>query len=75
MIINTRCQDITTKKVAQYIKRRGIKLSAISNATGISYGKLYRSFSENRALTADEFLEICFFINVDPTEFKQNILI
>lgn len=70
MAINTRCADITTKKVAQYIKERGIKLSVISNATGIPYGKLHRSFNENRALTADELLEVCFFIEVDPRKFK-----
>lgn len=70
MAINTRCTDNATKKVVQYVKERGIKLSAISNATGIPYGKLYRSFTENRALTADELLEVCFFIKVDPREFK-----
>lgn len=69
-IDNTRSKDMATQHLARYIKEQGIKLSAISNGTAVSYGKLQRSFAGSRALTADEFLEVCLFIKVDPKEFK-----
>ena len=49
--------DYTTRLVADYIYDLGVKQSAISRATGVSEGILYRSLSVGkRNLRAGEFL-------------------
>ena len=68
---NNKRIDNATKMMSDYVKNKGIKISAISSGTGISYGKLSRSFKENRPLTVDEFLLICVFIDLDPNKFKS----
>ncbi len=62
--------DYTTRLVADYICRLGVKQSAISRATGISEGILRRSLStRKRNLRAAELLAICAFLQVDPMRF------
>ena len=56
-------------KLGGYIKEQGIKICAISDVTGISSNILYRSFTGERELRADEFFRICEFLKVDPNEF------
>lgn len=66
--------DYTTQQVSNYIREKGIKLSKMSRDTGIPYGALYDSLlhnDRNRDLRADEFLDICDFIGVDPKMFKK----
>lgn len=63
--------DRITDAVSSYVKSRGITIQAISSNTGISYNVLQPSFSGKRKLRADEFLEICEFLSVNPREFRQ----
>lgn len=60
-----------TKALAACVKEKGIQISAISNKTGIPYGRLWSSLSPNgnRELRADEFLSVCRFIGKDPMDF------
>lgn len=60
--------------VADAIKRKGIGLAELSRKTGISYMKLYDSFSNaNRArpLRAGEFLAICKYLEISPADFVE----
>jgi len=57
--------------MAEYIKEKGILVSVISRATGITQNTLYASFSGKRELRADEYLAICAFLEKDPLDFKQ----
>ena len=60
-----------TKKLAEYLNRRGISIAAILKATGLSKQPLYMSLGSGRGreLRADEFLKICAFLEVDPMMF------
>ena len=60
-----------TKAVSDYIKHKGITVTAISNATGIPYGALLPSISGKRKLRADEFLTICDFLEIEPESFRN----
>lgn len=63
--------DNATCILADYVNRKGIKISAISRGTGISDGILRRSLStKERDLRADEFLGICDFLGENPMAFK-----
>lgn len=62
--------DKVTGEVSRYVKSKGVSIQAISNSTGISYNVLHPSLSGKRKLRADEFLEICSFLSVDPKEFQ-----
>jgi len=63
----------TTRKVAEYVTEKGIKISVLSERTGISRNVLDNCFSKEstRALRADEFLEICSFLDVDPMKLTD----
>lgn len=56
--------DIATKKLADYIKEKGIAITAISSTTKIPYSALWSSLSPSgtRDLRADEFLAVCLFL-------------
>lgn len=67
-----------TKKMASYIKAKGVSIKAIAAATKLSTGVLYpslqvRSARRTRPLRVDEFLAICAFLEVDPLEFKTEV--
>ena len=60
--------------VADAIKRKGIGLAELSRKTGISYMKLYDSFSNaNRArpLRGSELIAICEIIDVSPSYISE----
>lgn len=67
-----------TQKVAKYIKDKGIKISVLSEKTGISRSSLDLSFSsypsrtKQRMLKADELLDICDFLGLNPMDFKKD---
>ncbi len=64
--------DPTTNLVADYVAKHGIRRTALSQATGISEGILFRSLSSReRGLRADEFLRVCLFLDIDPREFAE----
>lgn len=62
---------MVTKALGQYIKERGISITRIAEATGISYQILCNCFDEkkSRELKADELLLVCRFLDVDPYGF------
>jgi len=61
-----------TKELNTIIKTKGISLTAISRATGISVSSLSKVFSGNRKLSASEFLKVCAFIEIDPNRFQDS---
>lgn len=52
--------------IASTIKESGMTLKAVSQKTGIPYGQLQPSMKGNRDLRADEFLQLCALLNLDP---------
>lgn len=58
-----------TSTISKFVKRRGICTKAIAENTGIPINALYKSFSGNRKLRADEYLAICKFLGKDPNDF------
>lgn len=56
-----------TQKLRYYISRNQISLSDISENTGVSKSKLAETSKMD--FNATEFLEICYFLNVDPRIF------
>ena len=63
--------DQATKRLAQYVKRRGINIAMISAGTNIAAGDLYPSFSGIRPMRADEFLAVCGYLGIDPMQLTQ----
>ena len=63
--------DIATKKLADYIKEKGIAITEISSTTKIPYIALWSSLSPSgtRDLRADEFLAVCLFLEKNPMDF------
>ena len=61
--------------VAEKLKRiadeRGIKYTAISQATHIPIDAISKSFNGKRKMLADEFLSICRFMNVEWNDLKD----
>jgi DNA-binding Xre family transcriptional regulator len=67
--------DLVTKMVASYIKQKDITIKEISRYTAISNNILQRSLIElTRPLRANEFLAICAFLEINPSDLKRNIL-
>lgn len=63
-----------TKRLAKYIADKGMSIKNISEKTGIPYSALYDSLSNtnrNRELRADEFMEICKFLEKKPEDFAE----
>lgn len=63
-----------TKNLARYVREKAINLSAMSRATGLSYGVLYDSLSNKnreRQLSIDEAIIICKFLGVNPLDFAD----
>lgn len=58
----------TTKRLANYVREKGIQLSYICLKTGLSKNVIYPSLGENghRKLRTDEFFIICKAIEADP---------
>lgn len=62
--------------IAAFVKKRGVKLTAVSKGTGISYMALYDSlFNENktRQIKGSELIAVCDFLGVSPMEFKKDM--
>lgn len=63
-----------TKNLARYTREKAINLSAMSRATGISYGALYASLGDqkrNRPLTVDEAVLVCKFLGEKVEDFAD----
>ena len=57
--------------IAREISERGIRISAVSEKTGIRYSLLQPSLKGRRELRADELLAVCAFLNMDPMMFRE----
>ena len=62
-----------TCNIGKYIRDKGISISRIAEATGISDQILYRCFDENstRELKGGELLLVCKFLEVNPYDFFE----
>ena len=55
------------------IEDRGIKLTALSNKTGITYQRLQTCVRGLRNMRIDEYLALCSLFNLDPRGYlKEN---
>ena len=65
-----------TKELSNYLSTRGIAIAAIQQGTGLSRQVLYSSLGKNgtRELRADEFLQVCVFVEVDPMKFAPKTI-
>ena len=70
-MMQIKAQDTATANLMNYIREKGIKGSAILNATGITQGVLYPCMQGRRDLRADEFLAICRFTGADPEQMSR----
>lgn len=61
----------TQKNLFQYIEDKGIKKSAICEATGINQNAMSRSSRCVRRLTVDEYGAICRFIGMPMDYFRD----
>lgn len=57
--------------IKDIIKERGIKITKVSEETGINYQRLNRIFNQNASLLASEFLALCKYLCVDPEIFMD----
>ncbi len=64
--------DSATKSLVKCAKEKGVSVSAIVNGIGSTRNKIYPSFSGSRPLRADEFLDICHFLGVNPMELRDD---
>lgn len=62
-------RENATQKLKYYISRNQISVSEIEEKTGVPKSKLVES--SNAVFNATEFLEICYFLKVDPRIFAQ----
>lgn len=55
--------------IRKYMKDNGIRLSYVSERTGMDRELLQRSLNGKRTLKADEFLKICTCLSLDLEQF------
>ena len=60
--------DELEKRLFDYIKERGFRLTVISEKLEIPCWRLTACSREQKQLTVCEYLAICAFIDIDPTE-------
>ena len=59
-------------KLREYVDREGIKQSYICEQTGMSADAVSRILRSNRKITADEFLNFCIVLKLDPRSFIKS---
>lgn len=57
------------ERLKKIVEERGIKQSFLCEQTGMTPDAISRILNSNRKVTADEFLNICQVLNVDPRQF------
>lgn len=58
--------------IKDIIKKRGIKITKVSEETGINYQRLNRIFNQHASLLASEFLALCKYLCINPEIFMDN---
>ena len=64
-----------TRKLSEYVLKRGVNLSKLSRDTKIPYMAIYDSLANSerdRDLRDYEFLKICTFLGVNPMDFADD---
>lgn len=59
-------------KLAEEIRKRGIKITVAAKQTKIPYSVLLPALRGRRQLRADEFLKLCAFLHVDPDDYRPS---
>lgn len=57
------------EKIAEYVSAKGIKQKTLADAVGISPVSMSETLRGNRTLTADEYADICKFLEVPYSKF------
>lgn len=60
-------------KFKEIIESRGIKQSHICKKTGMTPDCVSRILNSTRKITAEEFLNLCEFLDIDPNEFRKTV--
>ena len=55
----------------RYVKEKGIKQIYIAQETGLTKDVVSKILRGKRKMSADEFLSICFALNVEPRTFQS----
>ena len=63
---------VIAEQIRKYIEEKGIKQTAIANATGMSKVAVSETLNGNRTLTAEEMKRICMFLEVPCERFFEN---
>lgn len=61
----------TAERIAQAVEDSGMTIRALSDKTGIPYGRLQPSIRGRREFRADEFLSVCMVLHIDPSDFCE----
>lgn len=59
-------------KLKDVLEDRGIKQSYLCEKTGLSADSVSRILRGTRKISAEEFLNICEALNLDPRSFKKS---
>lgn len=54
-----------------YVNENGIKQAYIAKKTGLSSDTISKILNGNRRILANEFLQICNVLNIDPNIFRD----
>ncbi|MBQ9000222.1 MAG: helix-turn-helix transcriptional regulator [Eggerthellaceae bacterium] len=60
-------------RIAKYVEEKGIKQKAIAAAIGISPQAMSETLAGRRTLSADEYRDICIFLEVPYSKFLEDL--
>lgn len=63
--------DFINQKFKSIVASKGLKMTKVSEVTGIEYQRLNRIFNQNAVMAASELLVLCSFLEIDPREFMR----
>ena len=64
-------KSAVTEFFLKYFEKNRIDSEEISEKTGISKAKLNGNYKQS--LSAEEFLELCFFLGIEPEQVREEI--
>ena len=59
------------ERIADYVKEKGIKQTVLAKALGIAPQSMGEMLKGKRTLTAEEYVEICDFLEVPYSKFTD----
>ena len=59
------------ERIADYVKEKGIKQTTLAKVLGIAPQSMCETLKGNRTLTAEEYVEICDFLEVPYSKFTD----